>query len=611
MCGIIGYIGQSEAKPVLLDGLRRMEYRGYDSAGIAVINHAGVELMKRQGKIAALEAALQPLSMQGKVGIAHTRWATHGEPSDANAHPHADCTNTFFLAHNGIIENAGALRAELIAGGHAFSSETDTEALVHLLEDAAKIHGTLEDALSHALQRIRGTYGIAAVSAREPEKIVAARLGSPLVLGVVGQGEYVVASDAAAILRHTREVIYLNDHEMAVLTKEGYRILTPDHCEVARGTERIEWDAGAAEKGGFPHFLLKEICEQPEVLQNAIRGRMDAKAGDAHLGGIRDVSDALSKIRRLIIVGCGAAFYAGRVGEYMIEEYAGVPVEVELASEFRYRKPVLDSETAVLFISQSGETADTLAALKEVKRKGVLTLGLVNVVGSSIARETDAGIYIHAGPEVSVTTTKAFVNQMAILTLLAVFLGRQRAMSYVMGARILEALSVIPGQMRAILEGADAIRAVAERYADMKNALFLGRKYNLPIALEEALKLKEIAYVHAEGYGAGEMKHGPIALIDSAFPVVAIAPRDSVYEKTASNLQEVRARGGKIIAVATEGDAEMLGLADEVLYIPKTLEMLTPLLSVVPLQLFAYFSAVVRGCDVDQPRNLAKSVTVE
>jgi len=611
MCGIVGYIGQRQVQPILFDGLRRLEYRGYDSAGVAIINATGVALAKKKGKVSVLEASCVAEPILGTVGIAHTRWATHGEPSDENAHPHADCTNTYYVAHNGIIENAKQLKEELITRGHRFQSQTDTEVLSHLIEEAGKEHPVLEEAVMSALQHVTGAYGLAILSAREPQKIVAARFGSPLVVGVVGDGEYIVASDVAAILPHTRDVIYLEDRDMAVLQGSGHRILTHDQGTVDRHTERVEWDAGRIEKGGFDHYLLKEIFEQPEALENAIRGRMDIKAGDAHLGGIRDVADRLATIRRLIIVACGGASYAGRVGEYMLEEYAGIPVEVELASEFRYRKPVLDEDTAVLFISQSGETADTLAALKEVKRKRALALGLVNVVGSSIARETDAGIYIHAGPEISVTTTKAFVNQLGILALLAVYLGRQRSMSFTMGQRILEELQQIPDKIRLILKKAPEIKAIAEQFRDMENVLFLARKYNLPIALEEALKLKEIAYVHAEGYGAGEMKHGPIALIDEHFPAIAILPDDSVYEKTLSNLHEVKARHGRIFAIATEGNTEVGAIADAVITIPKTLEMLTPLLSVVPLQLFAYYSAVLRGRDVDQPRNLAKSVTVE
>ncbi|MDO8505905.1 MAG: glutamine--fructose-6-phosphate transaminase (isomerizing) [bacterium] len=611
MCGIIGYIGKQQAKSILMDGLRKMEYRGYDSAGIVVIDANGPTCIKKQGKIVMLESAIGSEPLTGTLGIAHTRWATHGIPSDENAHPHADCSGNFFVVHNGIIENAGLLRKELTAKGHTFLSETDTEVISHLIEEGYEATKNFEGAVRHAISHIIGAYGIAAVSSKDPNTLIAARLGSPLVIGNVGQGEYIVASDVAAILRHTREVIYIQDHEVAILDREGYRIITQSDQEICRLAEHVEWEADAAEKQGFEHFLLKEIFEQPDALGNAIRGRMDIKAGDAHLGGIRDVADKLSKIRRLVIVGCGAALYAGRVGEYMIEEYAGIPVELELASEFRYRKPVLDDTTAVLFISQSGETADTLAALKEVKRKGVLTLGIVNVVGSSVARETDAGIYIHAGPEISVTTTKAFMNQMAILALLAVFLGRQRDMSFTMGQRILEELSLIPDKIRTILSQTERIKEIAEQFKNATNALYLGRKYNLPIALEAALKLKEISYVHAEGYGAGEMKHGPIALIDEHFPVVAIVPQDSVYEKNLSNLEEVKARKGKIFAIATEGDEEVARLSDAVAYIPKTLEMLTPLLSVVPLQLFAYYSAIVRGRDVDQPRNLAKSVTVE
>jgi glucosamine--fructose-6-phosphate aminotransferase (isomerizing) len=611
MCGIIGYVGKKQAQGILVDGLKRMEYRGYDSAGIAVMERDGIACIKKQGKISKLEQALRGKNFKATVGIGHTRWATHGIPSDRNAHPHSDCEEKIFIVHNGIIENSKDLRKKLAKKGHTFRSDTDSELVAHLIEDSYKKHNKLEQAVAHALKQVTGTYGLAIMSDREPEKIVAARLGSPLVIGVTHDGEYIVASDVAAILRHTREVVYMEDHEMAVLEPRGYRIMSATEKDIGRGTERVEWDIAQVEKNGFDHFLLKEIFEQPEVLSNAIQGRMDIEAGDAHLGGIQDVAKRLAKIQRIIIVACGAAYYAGLVGKQMIEEYAGIPVEVAIGSEFRYSKAVLDDKTAAIFISQSGETADTLGALKEVKKKGILSLGIVNVVGSSIARDSDAGVYIHAGPEISVSTTKAFMNQMGILALLTVFLGRQRSMSYVTGRRILEELNKIPKKIELILKQKDAIKKVARKYKNMTNALVLGRKYNLPVALEEALKLKEISYVHAEAYSAGEMKHGPIALIDKNFPVITITPKDSVYEKSISNLQEIKARKGRIIAVATEGDKHIKELADDVLYIPKTLEMFNPLLSVVPLQLFAYYSALLRGHDVDQPRNLAKSVTVE
>ncbi len=615
MCGIIGYVGKKEAQPILMEGLKRMEYRGYDSAGIAVIERPGIVCIKKQGKISKLETALNSKlngrNFKGTVGIAHTRWATHGAPSDKNAHPHADCREQIYVAHNGIIENAKDLKKKLARKRHEFRSDTDTELIAHLIEEGYKKHKKLEQAVAHALKLITGTYGLVVLSNLEPEKIVAARLGSPLVIGITDDGEYIVASDVAAILRHTREVVYLEDREMVVLEPGGYRILSAQEKEIGRNSEHVEWDITQVEKNGFDHFLLKEIFEQPEVLGNALKGRMDIGAGDAHMGGIQDVSKRLAKINRIIIVGCGAAYYAALVGKYMIEEYAGIPVEVDLGSEFRYRKPVLDDKIAVIFISQSGETADTLAALKEVKRKNILTLSVVNVVGSSIAREADAGVYIHAGPEISVSTTKAFMNQLGILTLIAVFLGRQRNMSYVMGKRILEELNSMPDKINHILKNKDKIKKIAKKYLKITNALFLGRKYNLPIALEEALKLKEIAYIHAEAYAAGEMKHGPIALIDENFPSFAIVPKDSVYEKNISSLQEIKARRGKIIAVATEGDKDIADLADNVMYVPKTLEMFYPMLTVVPLQLFAYYSAVLRNRDVDQPRNLAKSVTVE
>lgn len=611
MCGIVGYLGKEDALPFLLEGLRRLEYRGYDSAGVAVMGSDKPAVVRVAGKVAALEQKVRNGGLSGMVGIAHTRWATHGEPTEENAHPHRDCTGEVTVVHNGIIENYRELAASLAETGHKFQSETDTEVIAHLMEEEMGRGSDLPTAVAKTLKKLHGTYGLAVIAARAPETIVAARLGSPLVIGLGQNGNFFVASDVSALIRHTRDVIYLQDHELAVITPSGCRVMNAGLQVVGKEIERVDWDAGAAEKAGFAHYLLKEINDQPDALRNVLRGRMDPGAGDAHLGGLRDVADRLATIDRLVIVACGAAYDAGLVGEYMIEEYAGIPVEVELASEFRYRKPVLDDRTAVLFISQSGETADTLAALKEVKRKRVLALGLVNVVGSSIARETDAGVYIHAGPEISVTTTKAFMNQLGALALIAVTLGRQRNLSYVMGRRILEELGRIPDAIAALLSQSNAVRAVADRFVSITNALFIGRKYNYPIALEEALKFKEITYAHAEGYAAGEMKHGPIALIDENFLAVAIAPQDSVYEKVMSNLHEIKARRGKVIAVATEGDAEIRRVADEVFYIPKTLEMLTPLLSVVPLQLFAYWSAVVRGRDVDQPRNLAKSVTVE
>ncbi|MFA6534000.1 MAG: glutamine--fructose-6-phosphate transaminase (isomerizing) [Patescibacteria group bacterium] len=607
MCGIIGYIGPKPACPILLEGLKRLEYRGYDSAGLVILNPKAT-LAKAAGRVAVLAEKVGPGGLPGQVGIAHTRWATHGEPNEVNAHPHTDCHGEIFIAHNGIIENYKELRDELRGRGHQFKSQTDSEVVAHLIEE--NYQGNLEAAVLASLKKVRGTYGLAIVSEREPQKIVVARQSSPLLIGV-GADEYFVASDVSALLGYTRQVIYLNDGEVAVLTPGDFKILTLDNQRVDRACQAVEWSLEESQKGGYAHFMLKEIMAEPDAIINAIRGRYIKEEGLAKLGGLEIVAERLRQIKRLIIVSCGTSYYAGLVGEYMIEEYAGLPVEVEYASEFRYRKPLLDQETAVLAISQSGETADTLAAIQEAKRKGALTLGLVNVIGSTIARETDAGVYNHAGPEIGVASTKAFVSQLALLALLTVFFGRQREMSLVTGKRILEELEKLPELLRGILTADGQIKAIAEKYKNYRGFLYVGRKYNFPVACEGALKLKEISYIHAEGYPAGEMKHGPIALIDEDFPVVAITPEDSVYEKNLSNLQEIKARRGKIIAVATAGDESIRQTADEVIYIPKTLEMLTPILAIGPLHLLAYQIAASLGRDVDKPRNLAKSVTVE
>lgn len=611
MCGIIGYIGKQNALPILLDGLHRMEYRGYDSAGVAVVEGTQIALEKKQGKIVNLEGALAGKKFTGSLGIGHIRWATHGEPSDVNAHPHTDCSRTFYVAHNGIIENASVLRAQLTKEGHIFQSETDTEIFAHLIEHASTKHAALEDAVAHALRDVIGAYGVAVISQKEPRKIVAARLGSPLVLGILQDGGYIIASDLTALLRHTRQVVYIEDHELLTLVDGTYTMSRHGEGPVHRAAEEVEWDIAQAEKGGYAHFMEKEIFEQPDALRMTLRGRTIEKNGLAKLGGLESAEEALRKVNRLIIVACGTARFAGLVGEYMLEEYARIPVEVEYASEFRYRQPLLDERTAVIAISQSGETADTIAAIREAKRKGALTIGIVNVVGSTIARDTDAGIYNHVGPEIAVASTKAFTSQLGVLALLTVMLGRDRQLSMVQGRNIILALHELPAKMETILRNSEHIRAIAQKYAHVQDAAFIGRKYNAAIAQEGALKLKEISYVHAEGFAAGEMKHGAIALIDASFPTIAIAPKDSVYEKNISNIQEIRARKGPVIAIATEGDEEISALSDDVIYIPETLEMLTPLLTVIPMQLFAYYSAVARGRDVDQPRNLAKSVTVE
>ena len=610
MCGIIGYIGNKNAVLVGLDGLKRLEYRGYDSAGMAALDSRGrIFCRKLAGRVANLEQELQKKSINSNLAIFHTRWATHGKPTSKNAHPHWDCKKEIFVVHNGIIENYKVLKEKLEKEGHKFNSETDTETIVHLVEKF--FQGNLEEAVRKALKLVKGTYGIAVVSKNEPNKIVVARNSSPLLVGI-GKDEYIIASDASVVVGHTKKVVYLNDGEIGVITPEDFHILTLANQPVKKDIQELEWDIEEAEKGGFPHFMNKEIFEQPEAIENAIRGRLIKKEGLAKLGGLEDV-DALTllSIKKIIIVACGTSYYAGLIGEYMLEEYAGIPTEVEYASEFRYRKPILGKDTAVIAISQSGETADTLAAIREAKRKGTLTLGIVNVVGSTIARETDAGVYNHAGPEIGVASTKAFVSQLSILALFTLFLGRQRQLSLVMGKRIAEELSRIPYLTKKVLAKDNEIKKLAKKYHKFSNILYIGRKYNYPIALEGALKIKEISYVHAEGYSAGEMKHGPIALIDKNFPTIAVAPSDSVYEKMISNIEEIKTRGGPIIALATQGNKKIEKLVDDVIYIPKTLEILTPILSVIPLQLLAYHIGVLRGCDVDKPRNLAKSVTVE
>jgi len=614
MCGIVGYIGKNNALPILLDGLKRLEYRGYDSSGVAIKTAAGIFSAKAVGKIAELEKKLgitplnPPLAGGASLGIAHTRWATHGAPTEANAHPHTDCQNKIWLAHNGIIENYQELKERLIAKGHKFISQTDTEVLAHLLEDL--YDGNLTQTLIKALKIIKGTYGLALYHLDEPDKLLAARCGSPLVLGLA-DGETIVASDVSAIIRHTKQVIYLDDNEIAEINGAGLKIYNLKNETVNKETKEIDWNLEESEKGGYDHFMLKEIFEQPDTIANSLRGRILFLEGKVRLGGLEEVADRIRKIEKIIIVACGTARHAGLVGEYMFEEYAGVPCEVDYASEFRYRKPVLDNKTLVIAVSQSGETADTLAAVREAKEKGALTLGIVNVVGSTIARETDAGVYNHIGPEISVCSTKAFTSQVAILALMAVMLGRQRQLSLVMGQRIVQELSFLPEKIKSILQTSDQIEAIAEKYFQAKHFAYLGRKYNQPVAFEGALKLKEISYIHAEGFASGEMKHGAIALIDENFPSLVIAPADSVYKKNLSNMQEIKARGGRIIAVATAGDENIKKIADDVIYIPKTLEMLTPILAIVPLQLFAYHMAVLNGRDVDKPRNLAKSVTVE
>jgi glutamine---fructose-6-phosphate transaminase (isomerizing) len=608
MCGIVGYVGPKVATPMLIDGLKRMEYRGYDSAGVALLGDDGVDTRRAKGKIAALESTVAMRPVGGTTGIGHTRWATHGVPNEKNAHPQGDCTGTVAVVHNGIIENYSLLRKRLIEGGHVFKSDTDTEVLAHLIEEAFR--GNLEEAVIEALHLVEGTYGIAVISSRDPDKIVAARKGSPLLIGL-GDGEHYVASDVAAILQHTRQVVYLDDGEMAVLTRDGYRVLDLDANDVPKNVNRIDWDLDQIEKGGFRHFMLKEIFEQPQTIENAMRGRLVTEEGFSKLGGLNLTKTEMLELEHVIITACGTSWHAALIGKLMIEDLARIPVDVEYASEFRYRNPIVDAKTLCVVISQSGETADTLAAMREAKRRGAKTLGLVNVVGSTVAREDDGGIYLHAGPEIGVASTKAFTSQVIALALLTLKLARLRNLSVEKGRGIAQAMEALPGQVQAILERAGEIEKIAERFRDATNFLYLGRGYNFPVALEGALKLKEISYIHAEGYPAAEMKHGPIALIDENMPVVFIAPHDSVFEKVVSNISEVKARGGRVIVITSRDEPSLDGKIDFEIRIPETIDMLYPVLAVLPLQLLAYYIAEKRGLNVDQPRNLAKSVTVE
>ena len=608
MCGIVGYVGDKKAISILMEGLKRLEYRGYDSAGVALLEKGGLIFEKTAGKVSSLENLIQNKNFEGTTGIAHTRWATHGEPTDINAHPHLDCKKNIAVVHNGIIENFRSLKEVLEKKGHKFTSQTDTEVLAHLIEEYYE--GDLVEATRIALSQVEGTYGIVVLCKDNPSQIVAARHGSPLVIGR-GDKENFVASDVSAILRYTKQVVYLEDKEVASVTPEKFSITTIDNIEVTPHVQEIVWSLDMIEKGGFPHFMLKEIFEQPTTLQNAMRGRLNEEDGTARLSGLNLQYEELHHINRIIFTACGTSWHAALIGEYLIEEYASLPVEVEYASEFRYRSPIIHDGTVVFAISQSGETADTMAAIREAQRKGATTLGICNVVGSTIARETDGGVYIHAGPEIGVASTKAFTSQIMVLSLLGLFLGRMWAMSGERGKEIIQALRRIPSQVEEILKKNSSIQEIASEYYQKNNFLYLGRGINYPVALEGALKLKEISYIHAEGYPAAEMKHGPIALIDENMPVVVIALKDNVYEKVLSNIEEIKARRGKVIAIATEGDEQIKKKVDHVICIPKTLKQLTPLLSIIPLQLLAYHIAVLRGCDVDQPRNLAKSVTVE
>jgi len=611
MCGIVGYIGERNCVPILIEGLKRLEYRGYDSAGLGFISIDGdAKNIKVKGKVADLEKTLNGNGHFSKVGIGHTRWATHGIPNEVNAHPHSNKEGTLLLIHNGIIENFAVLKKALIQDGYTFYSETDTEVLANLIDKNIKEKGDFFQGVRFALNEVEGTYGIAVFHKDYPDKLIVAKNGSPLVIGI-GEGENFIASDVNALIAHTSKVVYLEDHEMAEITKDSFKAKTIFDEKIIKEIQEVKLSLSEISKGGYEHFMLKEIMEQPESLRNSLRGRLLEKDGITKLGGLAGYIDRIALSKRIIITACGTSWHAGIVGEYMLEQYTNIPVEVEYASEFRYRNPILSPDDTVIFISQSGETLDTLAALKETKRRGALTLGLVNAVGSSIARETDAGVYLHAGPEIGVASTKAFTSQVIVLSLITLLIGRRKITSPQDGFDLIKELKTIPDKVEKILQLNYEIEKIAEKFVNATNFLYLGRGYNFPVALEGALKLKEISYIHAEGYPAAEMKHGPIALIDENMPVVFLAPQDSVYEKVLSNIQEVKARGGKIIAIASENDTEIDKLVDFSIKIPTTKRMLMPILNVIPLQLLAYHIAVKKGLDVDQPRNLAKSVTVE
>lgn len=602
MCGIFGYIGNKSAALILINGLKDLEYRGYDSAGVYV---SGYGSMKSVGPVKNLEEKITK-DINGHAGIAHTRWATHGKPTESNAHPHSGSKGLVWLVHNGVIENYKSLKKELEDAGCKFNSETDSEVLAQLIEKEFENSDSLEDAVKKSIKRVNGTYGIVVFSDKEPDKLVVARMGSPLVIGL-GEHENIIASDVSPIIKHTKNVVYLEDGEIAVIEKNNYQITNSLDEIVEKDSDVVDWDVEEARKKGFDHFMIKEIFETPEVVVNTSRGRVIAEKGDVRLGGLESVKDKLRSAKKIHLVGCGTAYYAGLYGKYLLEELVGIATDIDYASEFRYRSPVLEKDSIVLAISQSGETADTLEAIREAKRKGVLTLGIVNTVGSTISRETDAGIYNHAGPEISVASTKALVSQLTALVLFSVFLGRLRDLPFSRAKEILDELEEIPDKIQSILDNKDKIRTIAEKYKDYPNFLFIGRKYNFPLALEGALKLKEVSYIHAEGYGAGEMKHGPLAMIDDNFPVVAIAPEDSVYEKMISNIEEIKSRDGKVILV-TDADNSSY---DETIKVPKTIEPLSTILNLIPLQLFAYYVSLSKGLNMDKPRNLAKSVTVE
>ncbi len=610
MCGIVGYIGDKNCVPILINGLKRLEYRGYDSAGVALLTKDGSELVKNKGKVSLLQDKLDKTNFVSTLGIGHTRWATHGAPNEINAHPHFNSDKTLYVIHNGIIENYQTLKAGLKKLGYKFLTETDSEVLPHLIDSFLKRGHTLFKSVRMALTEVEGTYGIAVIYEEEPDKIIAARKGSPLVVGI-GDDENFIASDVSAILAHTKQVVYLEDGELAEIYKDRFIAKTIYDDQIEKEIHEINMTLDEIDKGGYSHFMLKEIMEQPESVHNSLRGRILVDEGNSKLGGLENVIDQLADAKRIIISACGTSWHSGLVGEYMLEQFARIPTEVEYASEFRYRNPIINKDDAIFFISQSGETADTLAALKEAKNKGALVLGICNAVGSSIARESIAGVYTHAGPEIGVASTKAFTSQLIVLALITLAIARKKSMSQVDGQNIAKELLLLPEKIAAILKLNDQIESIAEKFINANNFLYLGRGYNFPVALEGALKLKEISYIHAEGYPAAEMKHGPIALIDENMPAVFIAPKDSTYDKIISNIEEVKARKGKIIAIASENDNHIDNLVDFSIKIPDTIRMLMPILSVIPLQLLAYHIAVKKGLNVDQPRNLAKSVTVE
>ena len=609
MCGIVGYIGKKKALPILIHGLKSLEYRGYDSAGVAMFVNKKVETRKSVGRVKILERSLENTGcLDSHLGIGHTRWATHGIPSESNAHPHSDCSGRIFVVHNGIIENYKELKKYLQDHGHNFKSETDTEVVPHLIEDFLNKGKNFGTAISDALKMIKGAYALAIIDVENPKTLYAAKLSSPLVIGV-GNAENFLASDPSALIGKTKNVIYLNDGEVAKITRNHISITDLEKQKTPFEIIRLEWDLEQAQKGDFPHFMLKEIFEGPEVVRSAFRGRIKSDKNLVKLGGLEKILDKLKDTKRVLILACGTSYYAGLVGEYLFEEIAKLPAEVHFASEFRYRDEPLEKGTVAIAISQSGETADTLAAIRKAKEHDLLTLSIVNTVGSTIARETDAGVYNHAGPEIGVASTKAFLSQLTVLTLMAIYFSKNNG--HAASHSILKELEKIPEKIKKILDQSVKLKKLAKKYKSQDNFLFLGRRYNYPVALEGALKLKEISYIHAEGYGAGEMKHGPLAMITQKFPTMAIITKNSVSEKMFSNLEEVKARKGPIFAIATEGDKRILSLADDVFYVPKTIEPLEPLLTVIPLQLFAYYIGVHRGFNVDQPRNLAKSVTVE